>query len=448
VINIPDPAYVRTSDGTYLSYQVLGDGPIDIAWQFDFYGNIDASWMDPFEKVMWSGLATFARVILHDRRATGLSSRNVAPPNLETRAADLRTVLDAARSERPVIGGWHEGLTPAILLAASDPDRVRALVWGNPLPRSSWAPDFPWGESADRQERELRSTLEHWGTIDYAREWASEVKDATQAPPDDEIRSLAMSSRNTCTPDVAVELARIWSETDVRSILPSVRAPTLLMADVGYAPGLVEHVASLMPRAEFALLPTIERRSGEQHAEVRPILEAIRRFTGIDPPRPELDTILSSVLFTDIVGSTERQAAMGDRAWKQLVEHHHEIVRAALDSWRGVEHDTSGDGFFASFEGPARAIRCALEVSERVRALGIQIRAGVHTGECELIDGKVGGIAVTIGARIASRGGSSEVLISQTVKDLVAGSGLTFEDAGEHELKGIPDRWHLYRVVS
>jgi class 3 adenylate cyclase/pimeloyl-ACP methyl ester carboxylesterase len=449
VMDVPDPSYVKTSDGTYISYQVLGDGPVDIAWQFDFYGNIDASWLDPFEKIMWSGLATFARVILHDRRATGLSSRNVPPPNLETRSADLRAVLDAAGSERPVLGGWHEGLTPALLLAASDPDRVRALVWGNPLPRSSWAPDYPWGLNADRQERELRSISEHWGTIEYARDWAAgEAADATRAPPEDEILSLARSSRNTCTPDVAVELTRNWSETDIRGVLPSVRVPTLLLAEEGYAPGLVGYVASLMPRAESAVLPTIERRIGEQSVEVRSVLEAIRRFIGIDPPRAELDTILSSVMFTDIVGSTELLVSLGDRAWKKLVEHHHDIVRDALDRWRGVERDTAGDGFYATFDGPARAIRCALEVSERVRDLGIQIRAGVHTGECELIDGKVGGLAVTIGARIASHAGHSEVFVSQTVKDLVAGSGFTFQDTGEQELKGVPDRWHLFRVVG
>jgi class 3 adenylate cyclase/pimeloyl-ACP methyl ester carboxylesterase len=447
----PRTRYARSADGTYIAYQVFGDGPIDIAWQFDSFGTIDASWEDPFVKTWWSGLAAFARVILHDRRATGLSSRNVPPPNLETRAADLRIVLDAAGSERPVIGGWHEGLTPAILLAASDPDRVRALVWDDPQPRIAWAPDYPWGKNADQQERELRS-LEHWGTIEYGREWAAQFEEETGvAPPDDMIQAMGSASGKTCTPDVAIELTRIWFETDIRSVLPSVQVPTMLMADGGAAQeqGVAEYVASIMPRAELAILPSwSEWRSGGHRAQARPRLEAIRRFIGVDPPRAELDAFLSSVLFTDIVASTERQASLGDHAWKELVEHHHDIVRDALDRWLGIENDNSGDGFFATFDGPARAIRCALEVGERVRDLGIQIRAGVHTGECERIDGKVGGLAVTIGARVAGLASPSEVLASQTVKDLTAGSGLTFQDAGEHELKGVPDRWRLYRVLS
>jgi len=176
--------------------------------------------------------------------------------------------------------------------------------------------------------------------------------------------------------------------------------------------------------------------------------DGIRRFVGAERPPLELDTILSTVLFTDIVGSTQMQAALGDHGWRELIEQHHAIVRGSLVRWHGVENDTAGDGFYATFDGPARAIRCAQEVGERVRDLGIQIRAGVHTGECELIDGKVGGLAVTIGSRVAATAGPSEVRISQTVKDLVAGSGLTFEDAGEHELKGVPDRWRLYRVAG
>ena len=253
--DIPDPAYVKTMDGTYIAYQGFGDGPIDIAWQFDAYGTIDASWESPFVKTWWKGLAAFARVILHDRRATGLSTRTVSAPNLETRSADLRVVLDAAGSERPVIGGWHEGLSPAILLAASDPDRVRALVWDDPLPRIAWAPDYPWGKNKDQLERELHS-LEHWGTIEYGREWAAQFEEETGvAPPDDEIRAMGRASAKTCTPDVAIALTRIWFETDIRAVLPSVQVPTMLMADVGAAeePGVAEYVASTMPRAELVL---------------------------------------------------------------------------------------------------------------------------------------------------------------------------------------------------
>jgi class 3 adenylate cyclase len=237
----------------------------------------------------------------------------------------------------------------------------------------------------------------------------------------------------------------IWYDTDVRGILPSVHASTLLLAETNAEPSTeVEYVASLMPNTEVRTVP-----GHPYSAELTDAgLDAIRRFVGLEPPVTGLDTILASVLFTDIVGSTDRQAALGDLAWKDLVEQHHAIVREALSRWRGVENDTAGDGFFATFDGPARAIHCALEIVERVRDLGIEVRASVHIGACELIDGKIGGITVSIGARVGALAGASEVLVSQTVKDLVPGSGLTFEDAGEHELKGVPDHWHLYRVVS
>ena len=242
----------------------------------------------------------------------------------------------------------------------------------------------------------------------------------------------------------------MWYETDLRAVLPSVRVPSLLLVDSPDPRHLAkaEHAAALMPDARIVLVPN-DWPTPETMSEVLgPPLEAVRRFVGLEPVRPGLDSVLASVLFTDIVGSTQRQAALGDHAWKDLVERHHTLVRGALAQWRGVENDTAGDGFYATFDGPARAIRCALEIGERVHDLGIEIRAGVHTGECEVIDGKVGGIAVSIGARISALAGPSQVLISQTVKDLVAGSGLTFSDAGEHELKGVPDRWHLYAAIG
>jgi class 3 adenylate cyclase len=269
-------------------------------------------------------------------------------------------------------------------------------------------------------------------------------------PPDEEVRWMARQTRNTCTPDVALEAMEIWHETDIRNVLPSVQVPTLLLADEGgRALEVAEYVGSLMPNATLQSIPHKEWPSGRAiEPFVLPYRDAMRRFLGLEPERPSIDTVLVTVLSTDIVGSTERQAAIGDRAWKDLVQEHHAIVRSALERWRGVENDTAGDGFFATFDGPARAIHCALEVTEWVRPLDIEIRAGVHTGECEVIDGKAGGIAASTGARISALAGASEVLVSQTVKDLVAGSGLSFEDTGERELKGIPDRWRLYRVTS
>jgi class 3 adenylate cyclase len=252
-------------------------------------------------------------------------------------------------------------------------------------------------------------------------------------------------SRNACTPDVAKRLSAIWYATDVRSILPAVRCPTLLLVRGDADPeSEASLTASLIPGAELRALP-----EGQWGARVdTAAVEEIRSFVGVEPPVRDLDTVLASVLFTDIVGSTARQASLGDAVWKELIERHHAAIRSEIDRWGGAEVDTAGDGFYATFEGPARAVRCALEISDQVRKLGLEIRAGVHVGECTRIDGKIGGLPVTIGARIAARANGSEILVSQTVKDLVPGSGLVFEDAGEHELKGVPDRWHLYRVVG
>jgi class 3 adenylate cyclase len=291
--------------------------------------------------------------------------------------------------------------------------------------------------------------------MEYARMWADAFAShhGGAAPADEDVRAMARISASTCTPDVAITLSEVWWQTDVRGVLPSVHTPTLLIAQEGDGTHveITHHVASLMPRTETQIFSADDAEawsSGDLRRYAKPRLEAVRRFVGIEPARTEMDSVLSTVLFTDIVDSTQTQVALGDQGWEELIERHHDVVRNALERWNGVENDTAGDGFYATFDGPARAIRCAEEVVADVRPLGLQIRAGVHTGECRVIDGKCGGLAVTIGARVADKAGPSQVLISQTVKDLVAGSGLVFEDAGEHELKGIPDRWHLYRVVD
>ena len=442
-MEIRDTRYVQTPDGTYIAYQTTGDGPIDVAFQLDWFGNVDLIWEEPTNHRFFTAVSRFARLILHDRRATGLSSRNVPVPNLETRMADLVCVLDAVGSARTVLCGVREGGSPNALLAATDPERVRSLVWYSPIARSVWTPDYPWGVRPEYVELEQRA-LEVWGTSAYGHAFLEVEASAKHDVPEDEASFISLMSRHTTTPDVARELSRVWFETDIRDVLRTVRVPTLLIAFEDPPEDLAEaeYIASLMPEATLRILP-----GAESSADQRAAADLIRELMGVDQPA-DLDSVLSTVLFTDIVGSTERQAALGDRGWKDLIEDHHALVRDALARYRGVENDTAGDGFYATFDGPARAIRCALEVRDRVRDLGMEIRAGVHTGECEVIDGKIGGIAVTIGARIAATTGASEVRISQTVKDLVAGSGLVFEDAGEHELKGVPDRWHLYRVAS
>ena len=447
-MDVPDPQYVKTRDGAYIAYQVVGDGPVDVAWLFDYTGNLDCYWEHFGQREWFEGLASFGRLILHDRRGTGLSSRDVPVPNLETRASDLRLVLDTVKSEQTVIGAYYEGLSPAVLLAASHPDRVRALVWWLPWPRTTWAPDYPWGAKPEQVEAE-RAMLARWASIEWALAWADEQERANGFRPSErEIRWEARAARNTCTPNVAVALSEMWWQTDVRGVLPAIRTPTLLLFDDADSEtaAVADHVATLMPNVTVERVPkaSLPRTPGEAAGYYRPYRQAVQRFIGVAPHAFATDTVLATVLFTDIVGSTAHQARLGDHEWKELVEHHHATVREALDAWRGMENDTAGDGFYATFDGPARAIHCAHQIRDNVCDLGIQIRAGVHTGECELIDGKYGGIAVTTGARIAALAGPSQVLLSQTVKDLVAGSGFTFEPAGEHELKGVPDRWRLF----
>jgi class 3 adenylate cyclase len=443
-VEIRDTRYAVTPDGVHIAYQVTGEGPVDFVWQFDHTGDVDLVWERPVLGSFLREVSRFSRVILHDRRGTGLSSRNVAVPNLETRSSDLMLVLDTVESNRPVLAGYGEAGAPNVVFAATYPERVRSTVWFDPFPRVVWAPDFPWGVKPEYVDAEQRS-LEHWGTNDYGAAWVDAEAVAGDEAPWEDSRLMGMLSRHTVTPDVARELTRIWYETDVRSVLPSVQAPTLLASLDRAAPSaeVADYVASLVPNA------IVERFSGGSTAEaVSFMVDVLHPFIGVEASISGLDTVLATVLFTDIVESTRKQAELGDHGWVTLVEQHHARVREQVSRFRGNEQDTAGDGFYVRFDGPARAIRCAQEIVRAVRPLGIEVRAGVHTGECEVVDGKCSGLSVSVGARVMGRASPSEVLVSQTVKDLTAGSGLVFEDAGEHELKGVPDRWRLYRVVS
>jgi class 3 adenylate cyclase/pimeloyl-ACP methyl ester carboxylesterase len=439
--------YARADDGAYIAYRIDGDGPIDIVAQPDWPGNIDLEWDDDWDGPWLRELSSMGRLIAHDHRGVGLSSRNVAVPNLETRVSDLLAVLSNVVARPVVLIGYLSSGAVNALLAATRPDLVRSMIWIDPIARFARSSDYPWGSSWESLDEEL-SHLADWGTVAYGRWFLDDqARDGNPIGTDRERTAevLARITRGASTPDVARELARIWYETDVRGVLPSVQVPTLLLRSEH--PRTVEqtaYVASLLPDATVVTCPG----EGWSTEAQDPYVDAVRTWLGVEQPRPSLDTILSTVLFTDIVDSTEKQALLGDAGWKDLALAHHDVVRKALERWRGVENDTAGDGFYATFDGPARAIRCALEVTERVRDLGIEVRAGVHTGECEVIEDKCAGLTVSIGARVAAHAGPSQVLVSQTVKDLVAGSGLAFDDAGEHELKGVPDRWHLYRVVA
>jgi class 3 adenylate cyclase/pimeloyl-ACP methyl ester carboxylesterase len=435
--------YARADDEAYIAYVTAGDGPIDLVWQFDWLGTVEVCWEVPDFALLFEGVAGFSRLILHDRRATGLSSRNMGLPDLETRVSDLVAVLDAVGADRPVLGGEREGGAPNVMLAASQPDRARSIVWYAPAPRSVWAPDYPWGVRPEYVEKESE-LFEIWGTGAYGDAFIANERMAGHDLDPSAGAVVAKLARHTMTPDVAEELSRIWYETDIRPLLPTVRTPTLLLGyeETEDSTEPLGYVTSLLPDARSVVLP-----GSESDRDFGTFLDAIQGFLGVDKA-PSQDTVLATVLFTDIVGSTQTQASRGDRGWKDLIERHHAIVRDSLARYQGQEQDTAGDGFFARFDGPARAIRCAQEITRAVRDLGIEVRAGVHTGECEIADGKCSGLSVSIGARVMSMAGASEVLVSQTVKDLVAGSGLSFEDTGEHELKGVPDRWRLYRVVD
>lgn len=451
---IPEPRYVKTTDGVYIAYQVVGEGPVDISLQHAWLGGLELMWEDSYTAAFYDELASFSRVILHDRRATGLSSRNVRPPNLETRVEDQLAVLDAIGSERTVLLGAFEGGAPNALFASGYPERTHSLIWWGPSAQSVWAPDYPWGSTPDLVEHEMRAVREQWGTKAYGRNWVENnellLGGGEFAPPsrlEEELTRVARVSRHWATPDVAEELERIWYETDVRGVLPSIRVPTLLLCRA--LPRQVEeatYIGGLIPDSTVRQFPGTN--AGLEWEGMDAIVDEVRRFVGAERSLLANDRLLATVLFTDIVASTEKAVELGDHRWHQLLERHHTRVRAQLQRFHGREIDTAGDGFFATFDGPARAVVCAQAIGESLRELGLEIRAGCHTGEIELDGDSVRGIAVHIGARVTSMAGPGEVLVSSTVKDLVAGSGLVFEDRGEHELKGIPDRWRLYQVVS
>ena len=442
--------YATAPDGVYIAYQVVGKGPVDVAMDFHaFAGNVDLIWDEPDWGPMLVSLAEFARLIVHDRRGSGASTRTVPPPNLETRAADLLAVLDDVGSPAPVLGAAASTGAMHALFAATHPERCSGLVWNYPRPRLAWAPDYPWGQRQDALEAAL-AQVANWGTTVHARDLALTRAAQRAGIPHEErdtltldeelVRRYARVTRNTLSPEVAEPMTRIAWQTDVRDILPSVHAPTALIVGEGDAAAELEeaeYVGSLMPNAKVHVLTG---RSGLQREA---IMKIVRDLAGIEQ-RQAASTVLAAVLFTDLVDSTRRQAEIGDRGWRSLMQAHNSEVRRALADWGGTEHDTAGDGFFASFPGPARAIHCAHEIAERVALLGLDTRAGVHIGECGDFDGKPSGLAVTIAARLVGIAGAREVVVSQTVKDLVAGSGFSFGVLGEHDLKGVPDRWRLY----
>jgi class 3 adenylate cyclase len=438
----PETRYARSGD-LNIAYQVAGDGPLDLVYVPGWISNVELNWDEPSHAHVLERLARFSRLILFDKRGTGLSDPvplDRLPP-LEERMDDVRAVLDAVGSTRTAVFGFSEGGLMSVLFAATHPERVTALALYGTFAKRIWSPDYPWAPKPDARAREIEQ---------LERDWATRMDLDQLAPSEDDAfkRRLATYFRRSASPGAAVALMRMNTQIDVRDVLPSIRVPTLVMHRVHDRDVNVEEgrwIAAQIPDAKYVELP------GDTHTlwagNTDEVVDELEEFlTGTRSPR-ESDRVLATVLFTDIVGSTERAAHVGDARWREMLAAHHAIVRRELARYRGREIDTAGDGFFATFDGPARAIRCACAIRDGVRSIDLQVRAGLHTGECELVNGKVGGIAVHIGARVASLAEPGEVLVSSTVKDLVAGSGIDFQDRGERRLKGIPEAWRLFSVV-
>jgi pimeloyl-ACP methyl ester carboxylesterase/class 3 adenylate cyclase len=445
----PQTRYARSGDVS-IAYQVTGDGPFDVVFVPPSTSHVELAWQVPVLRAMFERLSSFSRLIHFDKRGTGMSDRVTGVPTLETRMDDLRAVTDAVGSERAAVLGWSEGCAMSALFAATYPERVWALVLYGGKARSLRAPDYPWGPTEAEALRAIADGRARGEEPGYAEEVtrSGSSPDATQ----EEIRALATWFRHGASPGAREALSRMNILIDVRHALPAIRVPTLALHHVDDTWVQVERgrdMAERIPGATYVELP------GTGHipavADVGPVLDEMERFLreawdAGSWEDGEPDRVLATVLFTDIVGSTAKASDLGDARWRELIQAHHGLVRRQLVRFRGIELDTAGDGFFASFDGPARAIRCACAISEGVRELGIEVRAGLHTGECERIDHKVGGIAVNIGARVAAEAGAGEVLVSSTVKDLVAGSGIEFRDRGAAELKGVPGEWRLFAV--
>jgi class 3 adenylate cyclase len=442
----PDVRYARTADGVKIAFQVRGEGPVDLVYTLGMAGNFEIEFEARWGTRFLERLAAFSRVILFDKRGTGLSDRVLGAPDSDMRADDLRAVLDGAGSERAVLVGNRGGGSLAAFFAATHPDRVLALVLYNSWARTAWASDYPVGTSNDDLATWRREIAEHWGTIRLAKRFLERVAPSRAEDPE-WIRWEARSLRHGASPAAALAFDEFEQGIDVRGVLPTVQAPTLVLSRTEAARARSVDLAERIPGARHVHLPGDDWMP--YVGDVDQLLGEVERFVeSVHAEEATFERILTTVLFTDLVGSTETAARLGDNAWKRLLERHHATIRAMIGRYRGVEVDTAGDGFFATFDGPARAVRCAQAIVEAVDALGLTVRAGVHTGEVELIDSKVGGIAVAIGARLAGRAQPGDVLASQTVKDLTAGSGLAYEDAGEHELKGVPGDWRLYRLTA
>jgi class 3 adenylate cyclase len=441
---IPSTHYVK-SDDVHIAYQVIGEGPFDLLFVPGFVSNIETYWQSPDRSKFFRRLASFSRLILFDKRGTGMSDRSSQIFTLEQRMHDVQAILDAVGSKRAALFGISEGGPMSLLYTATYPDRTSALVLYGSYAKRSWAPDYPFGWNDEKWKAVLDDIGDHWGS---PQSLSIAMRAPSAAGDPDAAERIASYYRAAASPGAAAAIMKMNREIDVRNILPATRVPTLILhrtaervLDVRHARYMAQHIPS-------AKLIELE---GEDHqpwlGDSDTILNEIEKFLTGKQQVLEPDRVLATVLFTDIVGSTERAAALGDRPWRELLEAFYAKVREVLKQYRGREINTTGDGFLAAFDGPARAIRCAGAICDALHPLKLEVRCGVHTGECEVVGNDLAGIAVHTGARVAGHADPGEVLVSQTVRDLVAGSGLSFKDRGMHALKGVPNEWRLFRAV-
>ncbi len=449
-MDIPEIRYARSGE-VHIAYQVVGDGPVDMVRIHDWLSNLELQWELPAVERFLRRLASFSRLILFDKRGSGLSDRTVDLDlfTLEVRLDDIRAVMDAIGTREAVIlGDGDDGAALATTFAATYPERTRGLILVESRARGVTSEDYAYGYTPEEFIAFHQESENFWGTEAYARRWLSALAPSAAHDPD-VIRWFSRLLRQSASPGTARAFEDVVKEMDLRGILPAVHAPTLVLhraddADIPVEAG--KDLAARIPGARFVQLPGADGFpwAGDQD----PLIDEIQAFVTGSRAAFSQARKLTTILFTDIVDSTVRAADLGDLRWTALLGEHDELARAAISKHRGTYVNSTGDGLVATFDGPARAVQCALEFMGSVRRLGLELRAGCHTGEIELTDGDIRGIAVHIASRVASSADPSEVLVSQTVKDLTAGSSLVFEDAGDHELKGVPDRWRLYRVVN
>ena len=437
----PDIRYARSGE-IHIAYQEFGDGDVDLLWVPTWIWEIEHMWEEPSVAKMLRQLSSFSRLIMFDRRGTGLSDPVRGAPTLEEQMDDLVAVMDAVGSEQAAVFAMLEAGAMASLFAATNPERTRALVLWEAMPRMSWAPDYDWTLSRDQRQAGVEQLGRDWGSGAHALGMSAIAKDERLR------RWAGRLERLAASPGTAMAFARMHSEIDVRAVLPSIQAPTLVMhrpgdknVDIRHSRYLAEHI----PGARMIELPgvhTLPFGPGQDElvAEIEEFLTGTRHA-------PDPERVLATVMFSDIVDSTSRAAELGDRSWRELLQSLTGVVGRELETFRGRAVKTMGDGFLATFDGPARAIRCATAIRDAAQELfALDTRTGLHTGEVEVMGDDVGGLAVHIAARVIGKAAPGEVVVSGTVKDLVVGSGIPFEDRGEHELRGVPDRWRLWAV--